>query len=559
MDHGPSAGRLTVVKAFMATYYITAVVLRIAIALFDIGMHASWLSQCIGLVGSRGLAPADKLPRISRGFFQHTPVTDAKLRALCYAGIAFGVAALFDFPFFPAWLGLAGSLATYYSLRACAGRFMGLQMHTVPLELNFWYALAALSGNQHAWALIAQTFAFRLMMGGGLGKVTGGDDSWLDLTAMKWHYFTMPLPNRFSPYFHRLPMWAHKLEGMGTLLVEGPLAIGYLTPFTSLRALSCFGTASMLFAINVSGNFGALWLSSMTGAVGALDDSVWSFVLPTSWSASIIEHATKATGDNSFFSLGYALAITWPLYLAGYALAAYYFAVQTVPLRDTIRPYGPKWIHEYVAKPFDRLMASTPQLTNLWATLQRHYLAFERHSVLGSYVKFAHMTKFRNEIILEARDAASGEWHEIAFKYKPSNLDRALPFVPPCHLPSLDWMLWFIPLQIDRVGGATSFASTALVPAWVTRLVEAVREQEPTVMALLAKEQHFTRSNPPDRVRAVLYPYTFADGATGGPGSWKRGECGGTLVETTSEPLAKAAVLNREELLMRRATMGHSG
>jgi hypothetical protein len=30
----------------------------------------------------------------------------------------------------------------------------------------------------------AQTFAFRLMMGGGLGKVTGGDDSWLDFTAM---------------------------------------------------------------------------------------------------------------------------------------------------------------------------------------------------------------------------------------------------------------------------------------------------------------------------------------------------------------------------------------
>jgi hypothetical protein len=45
---------------------------------------------------------------------------------------------------------------------------------------------------------------FRLMLGAGLIKIRG-DKCWKDLTAMKYHYQTQPVPNQLSSYFHNSP------------------------------------------------------------------------------------------------------------------------------------------------------------------------------------------------------------------------------------------------------------------------------------------------------------------------------------------------------------------
>jgi hypothetical protein len=45
---------------------------------------------------------------------------------------------------------------------------------------------------------------FRLMLGAGLIKIRG-DKCWKDLTAMKYHYQTQPVPNQLSVYFHNSP------------------------------------------------------------------------------------------------------------------------------------------------------------------------------------------------------------------------------------------------------------------------------------------------------------------------------------------------------------------
>jgi hypothetical protein len=490
----------------LATYNFTVVVLRIAMAALNIAVHISWLSQCIGLVGSRGLAPAIHLKRISTGIFAYTAPTDSMLRLVCCIGACSGAFMAFDWWFFPSWLAMAVCLLTYTSLRACAGRFMGLQMHAKVLELNFWYALMAFTQNAHAWALLAQVFTVRLMVGGGLGKVTGGDRSWLNLTAMSWHYWTMPLPNRLSPYFYRLPIWVHKIEGVITLVVEGPLGILAIAPFSALRTLACLGNVGLLSGINLSGNFGHLWLASFCGALASLDDSVWQIVFPE------IVNLAPVPADGGVMSLRWYL---------GYPILAYYAAVQLVPFRHTIRSGGPRWIHKYIAAPFDKYFPE-----GLWAQLQTQYLQLERRSLMGSYVKFANMTKFRNELVLEAQDE-KGQWVEIPFKYKPSNVDRPLPFVPICHLPSLDWFLWFIPLQLDR--------SCATVPEWFTRLMFAVAAQEPSVMRLLAADQPFNSQKRPQRVRAKLYPYTYAPHANGGPHSWRRGDLIAVVADTNKQ------------------------
>lgn len=59
----------------------------------------------------------------------------------------------------------------------------------------------------------------------------------------------------------------------------------------------------------------------------------------------------------------------------------------------------------------------------------------------GRYVKFAHMTKRRWEIIIEGSNDKTN-WYEYDFKYKPCNINKPLAIVPFCHMPNLDWRLW---------------------------------------------------------------------------------------------------------------------
>ena len=51
---------------------------------------------------------------------------------------------------------------------------------------------------------------FILMFGAGLIKIRG-DECWRNLTCMKYHYETQPLPGPLSWYFHHLPLWLHRL------------------------------------------------------------------------------------------------------------------------------------------------------------------------------------------------------------------------------------------------------------------------------------------------------------------------------------------------------------
>lgn len=45
----------------------------------------------------------------------------------------------------------------------------------------------------------------RVMLGCGAVKYCTGDRSWRDGTAMHKHYYTQPLPNCFTHFFHRQP------------------------------------------------------------------------------------------------------------------------------------------------------------------------------------------------------------------------------------------------------------------------------------------------------------------------------------------------------------------
>jgi hypothetical protein len=57
----------------------------------------------------------------------------------------------------------------------------------------------------------------------------GGDRTWRELTAMTYHYWTQPIPNPVSYYFHRLPPAVHKFEALAMFAIE--VSALFLAPF----------------------------------------------------------------------------------------------------------------------------------------------------------------------------------------------------------------------------------------------------------------------------------------------------------------------------------------
>ena len=104
---------------------------------------------------------------------------------------------------------------------------------------------------------------FRLELGAGLIKLRG-DACWSDLTCLRYHHETQPLPGPFSWHFHHLPMWAHKAEVLGNHAAQLvlPVALFLPHPLAAVPAALMIVTQCWLIA---SGNFS--WLNFLTIAI----------------------------------------------------------------------------------------------------------------------------------------------------------------------------------------------------------------------------------------------------------------------------------------------------
>jgi hypothetical protein len=114
------------------------------------------------------------------------------------------------------------------------------------------------------------------------------------------------------------------------------------------------------------------------------------------------------------------------------------------------------------------------------------------------------MTTERDEIIIEGSyDGVA--WREYEFRYKPGNVARE-PRWNISHQPRVDWQMWFAALQDPR----------RLL--WFSRFLQRLRQNEPTVTALLEKNPF--PDKPPVYVRALLYDYNYADSNEKAEGVW---------------------------------------
>ena len=443
---------------------------RLLAAVYLIAFLSIW-AQAEGLYGKRGILPVakylevvesqlpgdERLLRVPSLFW--LGAGDGALDLVCAAGVVLSLVAL------AGWLApaaFAGLWLLYLSLVAVGQEFLSFQWDVLLLEAGLLAVFLAASGRWRRGApppppsrvalwLLWWLF-FRLMFGSGLVKLTSGDPTWTDLTALFHHYQTQPLPNPFSWWAHHLPPLFHRLSTAAMFAVELGAPLLILLGWRG-RRIAAAATVAFQLVIALTGNYTFFNLLTIVLCVPLLDDALWA---------------------------GLGLRVT--------------SEAQAPPARWSLLEWG--------AMPLAVLVLVVSSL-HLWAafhpravwpeparSLVRTVAPFRS---INSYGLFRVMTTRRPEIEVEGR-REGGEWKVYRFRYKPGPLDRRPPVVAP-HQPRLDWQLWFAALAGPRQSD------------WFFFFLARLAQGSPEVLALLDGDPF--EGKPPDTLRARLWGYRF--------------------------------------------------
>ncbi len=361
---------------------------------------ASLLVQLGPLLGSKGLTPIAEAVGAypaGEGFLLAPSLlwfvnSDAILTALACLGLTGSILAVFlSAPIRnphsgavsrPA-LGLlfAGLWAIYLSFVQLGDRWYGYGWETLLLEAGALTAVLAATGSG-AILWLYRWLAFRLMFGAGMIKVRG-DDCWRDLTCLRYHFETQPIPNPLSWSLHQLPPWILDAGVVWNHVVELIVPWGLFHP--RARPVSAWILVLFQAMLIVSGNLAFLnWLTLAICVPVALDRP---------GTAPPIE--------------GWRRGFT----TAWLALVA-------------ILSIGPAW--------------------NLVSSDQRMNASFDRLHLVNTYGAFGSVGRERLEIVLEGWDGEN--WLAWEFPFKPGDPDRRPPIIAPFQ-PRLDWQIWFAAQQ----------------------------------------------------------------------------------------------------------------
>lgn len=462
------------------TYRIASCLLGRGVGVVYLAAFVSLGAQVIGLAGRNGILPAASFldavgARYGAERFWLLPTlcwldaSDGALRLLCWGGAALSLLAIAGLAVGPC---LALCWVFYLSLSVACRTFLNFQWDILLLEAGFLAILAAPwrprcripcpSPAPRAVLWLVRWLLFRLMFSSGMVKLTSGDPTWRNLTALDYHYQTQPLPPWTAWYMQQLPAWFQSISAVAMFVIELGAPFLLFTP----RRLRYAGCGLILFLqalIAATGNYGFFNLLTIVLCLAALDDSVW----PARWLGGRPAARPRR----------------WPLWI-------------TAPLVAVL----------VVATSFEMSMRFRWRIP--WpAPVVELVEALSPLRIANGYGLFAVMTTTRPEIIVEgSNDGAT--WKAYEFKWKPGEVNHTPPFVAP-HMPRLDWQMWFAALGNQR--GSPWFQ------AFLVRLLQG----SPDVLALLDTDPF--PEGPPRYIRSSLYEYSFtgyAERNTGG--SWWR-------------------------------------
>jgi predicted DCC family thiol-disulfide oxidoreductase YuxK len=479
------------------TYFVaTALFLRL-VGLCYVAAFLSLFLQVDGLVGSHGVLPIARYLDWVRGQtgaerYWLLPTlcwissSDAMLHFLCGAGALVGCLLVAGVA--PAWSAAVAWLF-YLSLSVAGQVFLEFQWDLLLLETGLLAVLLVppwrlrLRSGIAAPALalfLLRWLLFRLMFSSGWVKLSSGDATWRNLTALRYHYETQPLPPWTAWFMHQLSPSFQTASAVFLFFVELAVPFLFFAP-RRLRLFACGMTLLFQALIAATGNYAFFNLLAVALAVLLIDDQS----LPRRWRQRA-EASTFGAGGG-----GWPRSILVPV-------AAMVFIVSAVHFAATLAR----------SLPFPRPVVQAVR----WLAPLR---------IANGYGLFAVMTTSRPEIILEGSDDGA-IWRAYEFRFKPGDPLRRPRFVAP-HQPRLDWQMWFAAL-----GGYQE-------NPWLMELLGRLLEGSPDVERLLAVNPF--PHHPPRFVRAVVYDYRFTDSAERArSGAWWRRDIQGLYCPVVEGP-----------------------
>ena len=448
--------------------------------------------QVRGLLGSNGILPAAlRMEALGRqaaeahlGWtrFHLVPTfcwfdsSDGFLLAQCAAGTL--LSALLVLNLAPA-LCLAILWALYLSLTTIGGEFLSFQWDSLLLETGvlalFFAPLQWRPGLARApppsmlmlWLL--RWLLFRLMFASGCVKLLSRDPTWRDLTALKFHYETQPLPTWLGWYAAQLPVRTQQVCTALMFVIE--LAVPFLVfgP-RRLRQVACLLFVALQVLIFLTGNYCFFNLLTIALCVVLLDDAALRRLMPK-WLRTKTEPEAQAEPAAPEPMQSKRPKARWPWFV----LAPLAVVTVILPLMQFMAMFG-------VRKEWPRPVGA-------------FYAWFAPFRSCNLYGLFAEMTTTRMEIVIEGSNDGTN-WTAYEFKYKPGDVQRRPGFVEP-HQPRLDWQMWFAALRDYRQN------------PWLVNFCVRLLQGSPDVLRLL--EHNPFAAAPPQYIRAQFYEYHFTD------------------------------------------------
>jgi hypothetical protein len=452
--------------------------LRLLGIVYLIAFLSFWI-QLPGLIGSNGILPAEGFLNVLKSnmgvkAYWFVPTLawfnthDWFLESLAGGGTFLSVLLIFGVLTVPVLVLL---WIFYMSLVSAGQVFMSFQWDILLLETGFlaifispFQVLPTLSRQSPPPSVILWLFRFllfRLMFSSGFRKLSSGDPTWRNFTALDFHYYTQPLPTPVAWYMYQMPEWFHKFSVGFMFFIELVVPFFIFAP-RRFRFAAAAGIIFLQVLIALTGNYTFFNLLSVTLCVLLFDDAFLQRFPPKRLREAMDTKQSPGESRSTFSlkQLGIGVLAGAIIFLGSIQIAGVIVKYQNLP--------------------------GVLQKTLLWVSPLR---------IVNNYGLFEVMTTSRPEIIIEGSDDGQN-WLEYGFKYKPGDLKRPPPWVAP-YQPRLDWQMWFAALG--------SYQDNP----WFINLMVRLLQGSPDVTGLLEKNPFPSRL--PSYIRAVLYEYRFTD------------------------------------------------
>src|SRR5437016_10930047 len=274
--------------------------LRALGVIYLIAFVSLWV-QADGLVGSNGMSPVNQFLPAVRGqvgpdAYGLLPTlcwfnsSDAFLHFLCGSGVLCSLLLIFGIA--PAVLLLA-LFVLYLSLTIAGQAFFNFQWDVLLLETGFlsiffapwrvWPRQLSLRPGSappataapvsQAALFLLKLLVFKLMLMSGVVKLTSGDDSWWNLTALHYHYWSQPLPTVIGWWADQSPEWFKKFSVAFCLIGEIIVPLFIWAP-RRLRLPACALLVFLQIVIAATGNYCFFNLLTIALCLLLIDDSM---------------------------------------------------------------------------------------------------------------------------------------------------------------------------------------------------------------------------------------------------------------------------------------------